>query len=154
MNFSCVEEPDLAVCIFKELSFHLKNIVAANFLDVVRHFQALLLNVSCVVSHGQQILVRRHLLVIIVPYLLIRIQFVDFSHEFANNWVSAAYLSLDAGLDDFNLIPVRVIGSLIELVLKVDVSEDLDVVSAYISHESRVLVPVRFALIFPLLDNL
>ena len=136
MNFSSVEEPDLAVCVFEELGFHLKDIVAANFLNVVRHLQALLLNVSCVVSDGQQIFIGRHLLVVIVPYLLIRILLVDFSHEFANNGVSTPYLSLDAGLNDFNLIPVWVIGPFVELVLKVDVSQHLYVVPTDVSHQS------------------
>jgi hypothetical protein len=51
MNIPCIEEPNLLVGIFEELCLHLENFMTTYFLDVVAHFEALLLNIGSIISY-------------------------------------------------------------------------------------------------------
>lgn len=135
MDLPGIEKPDLVVCIFKKLSLHLQDVVPVDLLDVVSHLQALFLNISSVVAESQEIFIGGHLLEMVVPNLLVRVLLVDFGHELTNDGIAAPGLGLDARLNDFDLFPVGVVGPAIELVLKVDVPEDFNVVPPAIPNQ-------------------
>lgn len=128
--------------------------MATDFLDVIAHLQALLLNVSSIVTHSKEIVVVRHILVVVVSDFLLRVLLVDLSHKFACYRLSTPCFSFNTCLNDLYFQPIWVSSPLSEFFNKVIVPENLDLIPIIIPNKGRIFIPVRFILLLSVFDDL
>jgi hypothetical protein len=149
-NVFAVVEPYFTVVIFEEFCFHLENLNSSNFLDVITEFEALLIGLLLLVG-GPHII---NFLTLTWLYhmcfevdFLFRFGLIYRGIKFDENRITTTDLCLDTGLDNFDCLPVLLVGSSLELFAELRLSEHFDLWHVLISDHGPLSEPGCFPIV-------